>query len=407
MSNDPIEEPQEDLTAEQVEEISINVAKEKEVLWETAKETGVLYLAPTSEKILAEQEKYRERLLAARNLEKTPEWVQAGPRPSDEALALGPPDDPLDKTTYEGILTRFKGQYPKIILEGRLPSPYTLPFPPGFKVEPVDADGVRCAWCNWPGTTESTSEAKDGVMLFLHGGGGFMGDIEANLCARLSHMSGLRVLSVDYRLAPEHSIKTGIEDCVTAYLWLTKTVVSPDQVVIYGPSYGGFAVMATLQALLQRTPASLPACAVSESPIFPGIGHYGKLWEILDGIRIWDAFGIRVPKSWNTEIPSAKSSFEEILKDPFYDVMGDNGARLKGLPPLFVAVGGLEHVENQINAAKALAKTCKEVGGEVELEIVRNLRHCPVGEVMEAPEATAYVARMCVFIHKHLVSRGN
>ena len=95
----------------------------------------------------------------------------------------------------------------------------------------------------------------------------------------------------------------------------------------------------------------------------PNFPRNRTLWEILDGIRIWDAFGIRVPKSWKTEVPSAKSSFEGILKDPFYDVMGDNGARLKGLPPLFVAVGGLEHVENQINAAKALAKTCKEVGG--------------------------------------------
>merc|ERR1712032_615980 len=189
--------------------------------------------------------------------------------------------------------------------------------PSSFKVEPVDADGVQCCWCNWPGTNSSK-----GVILFIHGGGGFMGDIWAGFCARLSCISGLRVLSVDYRLVPENHANDAVEDIVKAYLWLTKTTPA-EQTAIYGCSWGGWGVMATLQALLKQD--NKPACAVSESPPLPQFGLNNGMWEMNAQIR-----------SWNGPVSDAKLSIKEIKEDPFFNIL--NG-QLQGLPPMYVSVG--------------------------------------------------------------------
>lgn len=58
--------------------------------------------------------------------------------------------------------------------------------------------------------------------LFLHGGGYVIGDLETHdrLCRRLAAKSGVRVLAVDYRLAPEHKFPAGVDDALAAFDWL-------------------------------------------------------------------------------------------------------------------------------------------------------------------------------------------
>jgi acetyl esterase len=58
-----------------------------------------------------------------------------------------------------------------------------------------------------------------GVLLFFHGGGWVIGDIESytNICANMANQTGRRVVSVDYRLAPEFPFPNGLEDCY--YVW--------------------------------------------------------------------------------------------------------------------------------------------------------------------------------------------
>jgi acetyl esterase/lipase len=368
------------LTPAEVEEFGKKIEAEKAALWEKMKETGAWLKEGDLELLRAEREKWACAVLAAKKLENIPHWVQ-GPRPSDELLARGDPGDPFDKTPWKPI----KG-FAEIVLKGRLPNGaciHTYELPSSLKIEPVNANGVPCAWCNWPGTS-----ASKGVILYFHGGGGMYCDFDPNRCARLSCLSGLRVLSVDYRLAPEHIAKVGVEDCVTAYRWLTETMPS-DQVIVYGASYGGFLVMAFLQALLQQD-RNLPACAVSESPTLPGFGNQQGIWELVGGM--WNG-------GWNGPDPDANVSWEEILADPFYNVLE---GQLKGLPPIYFSVGSLEHVENQINIFKALAEACTNAGVKVEHEVVRNLRHTPFDDVFMVPEATAYGARIVAFMHKCL-----
>jgi acetyl esterase len=95
--------------------------------------------------------------------------------------------------------------------------------------------------------------------LFLHGGGYIIGDLESHdrLCRRLAANSGVRVLALDYRLAPEHPFPAAVDDCQAAFDWLhgegADTVgADPARLAVAGDSAGG-----GLAAMIGQTRRSL------------------------------------------------------------------------------------------------------------------------------------------------------
>lgn len=84
-------------------------------------------------------------------------------------------------------------------------------------------------------------------MLYFHGGGFILGSLDTHdaLCRRLAVRAGLRVTSVDYRLAPEHPFPAAFEDACAAWAWAQRSVPGPW--VIGGDSAG--ANLAAVQAL--------------------------------------------------------------------------------------------------------------------------------------------------------------
>ena len=93
--------------------------------------------------------------------------------------------------------------------------------------------------------TERTGADPAPTMLFLHGGGFMYGGIESHdaACRVLAERSGVQLLSVDYRLAPEHPFPAAPEDAVAAYRWLvghTGAVnADPARLAVGGDSAGG------------------------------------------------------------------------------------------------------------------------------------------------------------------------
>ncbi|RMI30033.1 alpha/beta hydrolase, partial [Actinomadura harenae] len=108
---------------------------------------------------------------------------------------------------------------------------------------------------------------EDKVFLYLHGGGYFFGGprLYRPFNWRLSAATGRPVLSLDYRLAPQHTPADALEDAVTAYTFLLERGHKPKNIVIGGDSAGGHLTMALLLALKQRE-LPLPAAAVCLSP---------------------------------------------------------------------------------------------------------------------------------------------
>lgn len=118
------------------------------------------------------------------------------------------------------------------------------------------------------------------VLLFFHGGGwvGFDLDTHDPLCRDLCSRSGYLVISVDYRLAPEHPFPAGVQDCVGALDWLVQNAATlgadPARIAIGGDSAGGnLAAVVALQARER-----LPGVLKGQVLIYPVTDHFSAAW---------------------------------------------------------------------------------------------------------------------------------
>ncbi len=124
------------------------------------------------------------------------------------------------------------------------------------------ADGPRPARL-YDAVTSSDDEARP-TLLYLHGGGWVQGDLDTHdgLCGKMAVWAGIRVISYDYRLAPEHKFPAGLDDALACYHALVETPenwgVDAARIAIGGDSAGAnltAAMMHDLQEQGGRMPA--------------------------------------------------------------------------------------------------------------------------------------------------------
>ena len=112
------------------------------------------------------------------------------------------------------------------------------------------------------------------LIIYFHGGGWVIGDIDTHdpFCRALSEISGCTVMSVDYRLAPEHPFPAAHDDCLAATRWILDNLnaLAPNNglAVIAGDSAGGNLTACTI--------ASLPGepRIAGSIMIYPATEHY-------------------------------------------------------------------------------------------------------------------------------------
>ncbi|MCW8926737.1 MAG: alpha/beta hydrolase [Xanthomonadales bacterium] len=133
-------------------------------------------------------------------------------------------------------------------------------------IRPVDAGGINAEWVLAPGTDPSRR------VLYIHGGGFIMGCPQSHrvITSRLSEVGGCAVLSIDYRLMPEHRHSDCVEDCRTAYRWIIEN--GPDgpgkarQLFFSGDSAGGNLAL-SLAAWTRDKELRCPDAIVVMSPL--------------------------------------------------------------------------------------------------------------------------------------------
>ena len=122
------------------------------------------------------------------------------------------------------------------------------------EVEVPGADGPLAARLYVPRSQVSTgsttvrtdSSEPSPLLFFVHGGGMMYGDLDSHdsACRFLAERADVRVLAVDYRLAPEHKFPAAVEDCWAAYQWVAEHPddlgADPDRIAVGGDSAGGY-----------------------------------------------------------------------------------------------------------------------------------------------------------------------
>lgn len=121
--------------------------------------------------------------------------------------------------------------------------------------------------------TRNSLEGNHPVILFFHGGGFIMGDIETYhvMVSKLARITGQIVISVDYRLAPEYPFPAALQDCYNALKWLqehgSSIGVDTTRISIMGDSAGGnIATVLTLMCRDRERPQ--PRCQIL---VYPGV----------------------------------------------------------------------------------------------------------------------------------------
>jgi acetyl esterase/lipase len=205
-----------------------------------------------------------------------------------------------------------------------------LPLP---VVVDVDAGGVPCRLY--------ATRPDAPVFVYLHGGGWCYGSIETvdRMCRRIADRSGVAVLSVDYRLAPEHVFPAALEDAGTVVAFVRASGaalgVDPSRIAIGGDSSGGH--LATIEARRQRDAAAPLDYQVL---IYPAIDpmlaaeSYGEFGEYgLDRASMklaWEAFipdpATRLtPDAAPLAVPDLSGMPPTLMITAEYDVLRDEG----------------------------------------------------------------------------------
>ncbi len=252
--------------------------------------------------------------------------------------------------------------------------------PMRLALQDIHLDGLPGRWI---GATEAEPHR---TVLFFHGGGYSTGSASdhQDLCARLSAASGARVLSIDYRLAPENPFPAAVEDCLAACIWLLERGVPPKRLALAGISSGASLVVATLLGLRDLGRA-LPAGAVCMSPVadlaFPGESmraNQGLDWlapQRLEAIRANYLAGA----------------------DPANPLASPIKADLRGLPPLLIQAGGHEIMRDDI---RALADKAGAAGVDLTYEEAPEMFHGWQLFASRLAEGEAAIARAGDYIKK-------
>lgn len=121
----------------------------------------------------------------------------------------------------------------------------TQPSPPPARVQTLQADGPAgpIALRSYRPPDSQASDALP-ALVYLHGGGWVIGDLDTHdtLCRQLAQASGCAVLSVDYRLAPEHPFPAAFDDALAATRWVARHGarwhIDPTRLAVGGDSAG-------------------------------------------------------------------------------------------------------------------------------------------------------------------------
>jgi acetyl esterase/lipase len=215
------------------------------------------------------------------------------------------------------------------------------PLPDDVIVSPITLGGVSTL------SIEIDGQASEGIVLYFHGGVFAMGSAQASLglASDLARRAHMRVVTVDYRLAPESPYPAGPEDALAAYRGLLEAEGDTARIAIAGESSGGNLAVVTLVSI-RDSALSTPFAGVLMSP-----------WADLAVTGESSITKAEIDPALTA--PALRTRARDYLGelDPASAIVSPIYADLTGLPPLLIQAGSHEILLDDATrlAAKAAA----------------------------------------------------
>jgi acetyl esterase/lipase len=255
------------------------------------------------------------------------------------------------------------------------------------RIQEVAAQGIRCLLLR-------PDSASSGALLHIHGGGFVMGSPEMDVARNieLARATGCAILSVDYRLAPEHPHPAGLEDCHSALVWLAAQAkslgVAPGRIGVIGESAGGG--LAASLALLARDRRTVNlACQVLIYPMLipPGQSVDATHPDPRAGRYIWTRASNDF--AWSANLSGTSVNVATIA---------GLAANVHGLPPTFLAVGELDlFVHDNLAYVGRLLRAGCSVAAHVYPGAIHGF-----DRMVDAAVSQSFARELVDFIRRHL-----
>ena len=229
------------------------------------------------------------------------------------------------------------------------------------------------------------------VIFYLHGGAYAIGTAASSvgLASDLARRAGARLVTVDYRLAPEHPHPAAIDDAVAAYRGLLDSGVAASAIAIAGESAGAGLAAATLVAL-KHAGLPQPSAAVLMSP-------WADLTVSSESISVKAA----VDPALTPEGLRRRAVDYVAAGDRKAELVSPIFANLTGLPPLLIQAGSHEIL---LDAASGLAARAAAADVAVRLEVTPGVPHVFQGFAAMLDEGDAALTSAGEFVRAHLAA---
>jgi monoterpene epsilon-lactone hydrolase len=259
------------------------------------------------------------------------------------------------------------------------------PLPADVIVTPATLGGVP--------TAEITVDGIEPryVVLYFHAGVYVLGDAfqAAGLASQVGRRTRAKVISVDYRLAPEYPYPAALDDALAAYEALQRNGTAPSDIAFAGESAGGGLAIATMVNARDHG-LPLPAAAFVMSP-YADLTLAGTTMEIkreADPLLSRENLQLRVP-----DYTAGQDAALGLISPIFAD--------LTGLPPLIIQAGSHEVL---LDDAIRLARQAATADVQVTLDITPGVPHVFQAYYAILDEATAALDRAGQLLTTHLTT---
>ena len=255
------------------------------------------------------------------------------------------------------------------------------------KVEPTTIDGVKA----YVVTPETISPAnRNRLLVHVHGGcfASFSGESGTVEAIYMAGFGGFKVISVDYRVPPDHPYPAPLDDAMTVWKAATK-IAAPRNMAIFGSSAGGNLTLAmVLRAKQDKLP--LPAAIAPGTPMsdLTGAGDSFQTNAMLDNVLV--AYGANCDKR------AALYTNGRDLRDPMLSpVYGD----MRGFPPAILTTGTRDLLlSNTVRVHRKL----RQAGVEAVLQVFEGQSHAQYYRDVGAPETKEAFEEIARFFDRHL-----